>query len=90
MLILRYQCRVLCVIYSIIVKEKIKTIMMLIITGQDNLAILLLLLLAYSLVNMQELDLRVSFWLVLSHTYSAMDIKYDSMKSLAHIAISGT
>ena len=41
--ILRYQCRVFCVIHSIIVKEKIITIMMLIITGQDNLAVLLLL-----------------------------------------------
>jgi len=61
MLILRCQSRVLYVISSIIVKENDKIKMMLIITGNDNLAVILLLKLAYFLVNMQELDLRVSF-----------------------------
>ena len=47
MLILRCQSRVLYVISSIIVKENNKIKMMLIITGNDNLDVILLLKLAY-------------------------------------------
>ena len=44
----------------------------------------------FRLANLQELDSRVYFLSQLSLTYSVMDIRYDSMKSLARTAILGT